>query len=110
MSDEGILFRIKREWTQDESVKMLLIMVSELKKEIGMLKSDLAECKHEKHTYMSKVSLEGTKTKKEWLKDELIASYDALRTKQEENNKRLQKSLRSYQEMYFALIAKNNKE
>ena len=103
MEDEFVLLKIKREWSQDEAVNSLLKVIAKLRFDIGVLESDLAEVKYEKHQILNKVKIEGTKTKKEWLKDELIQQYDRQAILAIKRNTDLQKSLSDYQNLYFNL-------
>lgn len=84
MEDRFVLLKIKREFTENEAVLSLLKIVKELQLEIGMLKSENEEALHHIKTLKCKVeslkfideneSCSSAKSKKEWLKDELVAS------------------------------------
>lgn len=103
MSEQAILLKIKREFTQDEAVKELLKRLSQAETEIGYLKSELAEAE-----FRLREKEEGqVKTKKTWLKDELIKDMnDQMKILEEKANK-ASKDQKYWQDRYFSLLAQN---
>lgn len=106
MFEDNILLKIKRDFTQDEAVKFLQQTISDLKVEIGILKSELAEKSHELHVIKNKVVVEAGKTKKMWLEDELIKQYDEQLRSAKTKNKLLEKKVIELQNLYIPLKLK----
>ncbi len=104
--DEFILLKIKREFTTNEAVQSLLKIVSALEIEIGMLKSE----RDEAISKAEKVRVEGTKTKKEWLKDDVVFQMDKQMKATEKKAAESQKSLNEWRNKYFSLMARINED
>lgn len=98
MFEDTILLKIKRDFTESEAIAYLTKMVSEKEIEIGMLKSELAEAKYK--------LTQPAHTKKEWLKDELIAHMDERQKVAEKQYKHVLDSVNEWRDKYFSLIAK----
>lgn len=101
--DETILLKIKREFTTNEAVQQLLKLLSERETEIGVLKSELSEAIDK----AEKLRTESKMTKKEWLKDEVIAQIEHLRKTEQKKLVLYKKSLEDWRYKYFNLLAKN---
>lgn len=108
MEDEAILLKIKRQFSEKESVAALLKIISDLRIEIGILNSDVAELKSENHKLRNKTEVEEGKTKKVWLKDELIGEMQKQIKAQATTNKMLSKRNCELENKYFSLMAKTN--
>jgi hypothetical protein len=106
MYDDSILLKFKRDFTSDEAVNFLLKKVSELQIEIGMLKSELAEKVFECNNLRNATVTEGTKTKKAWLKDDLINLIDGELKTQKSINKVIEKQAIEWRDKFFSLQAK----
>lgn len=106
MEDEAILLKIKRQFSKDESIHALLKIISEVRIENGILKSELSEAKTENNKIKNSVKQHGTKLKKEWLRDEVFAELKKNIAKKSENEKRLQRQVNEWREKYFNLINK----
>ena len=65
MQDEEILLRIKREWTKDEAVAIVLKELSESKKANGILQSDLDEMTYNFESLKNDINSKRL-TKKQW--------------------------------------------
>lgn len=102
MEDEAILLKIKRSFSKDESVAALLQMISQLRFEIGVLKSELHEIKH-KPTQV-------TKTRKEWEKEPLFHEMKKNSDAVAKKNKQLNKDVISWRNQYFSILAKLNNQ
>lgn len=98
MFEDTILLKIKRDFTENEAIAYLKKLLSEKQIEIGMLKSELAEVKHK--------LVQPKNTKKEWLKDELIAHLDEREKAAQKNYKSALNSVNEWRNKYFSLIAK----
>ena len=101
MEDEAILLKIRRDFTVNEAVQSLLKIISSLEFEIGMLKSDLAEARFKIH----KLETNEKKTKKEWLKDDLIGLMDEQLKQKTKKVTELSKSVNDWRNKYFSLMA-----
>lgn len=103
MKDEVTLLKLKREWAHDEAMKVSLQLIASLQFKIGELNSEIDELKHKTNKILNSVTIEGTKTKKEWLKDELINQFQSQLKNEKKISERLRKSLAEYQNKYFSL-------
>jgi predicted RNase H-like nuclease (RuvC/YqgF family) len=110
MFEDTILLKIRRDFTQDEAVKYLQGVISELKIEIGILKSELAEKSHELHVLKNPVIIEQGKTKKLWMQDELIKQYHEQLSRAKTRNKLLEKKVTELQNLYLPLKFKLEKQ
>lgn len=99
MFEDTILLKIKRDFTESEAIAQLTKLVSEKQIEIGMLKSELSEAKHK--------LVQKKNTKKEWLKDELIAYMDKRQKEAERQYKLALNSVNEWRDKYFSLIFKS---
>lgn len=99
MFEDTILLKIKRDFKDNEAIAQLLKTISEKQIEIGMLKSELAETKHK--------LTQPKNTKKEWLKDELVAYMDERQKVAEKQYKLALDSVNEWRDKYFALMLKN---
>lgn len=104
MSEEAILLKLKREFTESEAVQQLLKMVSDLEIEIGMLKSEKSELQDK----INKMTNQGVKGIKQWLQEEVVSDLNDKLQKSKETQKILQKSVNDWRERYFSLMAKQN--
>lgn len=100
MFEDTILLKIKRDFTESEAVAQVLKLLQEAELEIGILKSELAEEKYK--------ATQEKRTKKEWLKDELIASFQKSASHDRMLYKDAMKSLSEWRNKYLSLIAINN--
>ncbi len=109
MEDEAILLKIKRQFTNDESVGALLKIISQLRIEIGVLKSEVSELKEKNHKITSSVKQEGMKTKKEWLKEDIFQELQKNIIKKGQNEARLQKQVNEWRDRHLSHLASLNK-
>ncbi len=111
MEDEAILLKIKRQFEKDESINALLKIISGLRTEIGMLKSE-ADAKEfkiealnsEMHKLKYPVMGQEAKTKKEWLRDELIKELSELDQKNQLKNRHTNEEMERLKIKYYALL------
>lgn len=108
MSEEDVLLRLHRAYSKDEFVALLKKEIADLNFKNGELISEVAELKH----ILNKVThaQDGLKNKKVWSKDEVIQQYHERYKKQQEKNKRLEKSLIEWRNKYFSLAASIKKD
>ncbi|MGN6249015.1 MAG: hypothetical protein ACTHNG_11705 [Ginsengibacter sp.] len=107
MEDRYVLLKIKREFTENEAVLSLLKMLKELQLEIGILKSEKEEALDRARFLEAKAVNSGIiKPKKEWLKDELVASQDK-KIKSMEAKLREMKKNHDYWQNKYCLLAGN---
>lgn len=107
---DSILLKIKRQFSKEESHAYLLKYISDLKFELGEIKSELAEVKYENHQLKNSLTTDGKKLKKEWLKEDMVAQIQlGLKTSQRKNIL-LQKQLNDVRDRYYSLLLskKNN--
>lgn len=109
MFDREVLLSLKRRYSKDETVALLNKRLAEVEFENGILKSELAELKHELHSAKESVIIEGTKTKKMWLKDDLIVQYEYQLKAANKKVKEYQKKLNEWRDRCFNLTAKYEK-
>lgn len=106
MEDEWILLKIKREFTTNEAVQSLLKMVATLEFQIGVLKSDLCESNDK----LNKIVKEGTKTKKQWMQEEVFKNNTKQIETISKKAKDYQASMVEWRQRYFSLLAQQNKD
>jgi predicted RNase H-like nuclease (RuvC/YqgF family) len=106
MSDEKILLKIKRQFSKEESVAELLRQNESLKIEIGVLKSEKSELEYEINKIRQEKVTEGTKTKKAWLKDDLIAEMTIQMKAQQDKLTTVNRQLNDWRNKYFSLVNK----
>lgn len=94
--DEAILLKLKREFTTNEAVQSLLKIVSALEVEIGVLKSERDEAIDR--------AKEG-RTKKEWLKEELVSDLNNQMKRQQKRLTEANKAMEEWRNKYFSLMA-----
>lgn len=105
MYDQTILLKIKREFTTQEAVAQLLKIVSELELEFGVIKSERDEA-----LFLLKKKQNGeAKTKKEWLKDELIEAMAEQVSTAKKNCADAKKDVNYWRNKYFSHLATENK-
>lgn len=109
MEDEWVLLKIRRQFKQDEATNALLKIIDEVRFENGVLKSDLSEAKYEIHKLKNSLVTEGRKTKKEWLKEDLIIEMTNQIKQQQSKNAVCNKSLNEWRNKYYSLVAKTQK-
>lgn len=102
--EDTILLKIKRDFTENESVQQLLKMVSELEIEIGVLKSEKSELQDK----INKMTNQGVKGRKQWLQEEVLSDLNNKLQKSKETQRILQKSVNDWRERYFSIMAKQN--
>jgi len=77
--DNTILLKIKRKFSTDEAVKVMLKKLAELEQEIGVLKSEISEKEDiiaKKNVEIHDLRYKEVDSKRGWLRDELIADLD----------------------------------
>jgi FtsZ-binding cell division protein ZapB len=104
MEDEAILLKIKRQFSKDESILVLLKEIGDQRIQIGILKSELSEAKYEVERAKNVVVVEGLKTKKQWLKEDLIKSMNEEMDHIRRNNSQSKKDAETWQSKYFTLL------
>ena len=101
MWEETVLLKIKRDFTQNEAVQRLLKIISDLELEIGILKSE----RDEAIDTLNKFRTLPTKTKKQWLQEEVFTDLkkenEILKNKNIENKK----LFTEWRNKYFSLLA-----
>jgi len=107
MSEEEVLLRLRRKYSKDEIVALISKRLSEVEFENGELKSEVEELKHEANVIKNAVVTEGTKTKKLWLKDELIEQYEQRLKVEKKKKDYLEKKVSEWRDKYFQLAAKH---
>jgi len=90
---------------ENEAVQSLLKIVSGLEIEIGVLKSE----KHELQFKINKITNEGVKGKKLWMKDEVIEMMEKQLKHSKETQKILQTQAIEWRNKYFSLMAQKSK-
>ena len=100
MVHDSILLKIKREFTTDEAVQTVLKEMAQLEKEIGMLKSELAEAEDK----VEKIRIEKTFTKKQWMELEMFQHLNKENTHLETKIKEYKKGMEEWQAKYFGLL------
>lgn len=103
MEDEAILLKIKRQFSKAEAVAALLKIISDLQFEVGELKSEVSELKFRNHQLTLAPKIDGVKTKKEWLKDDIIAEMDKQLKSHQAKNTLCNKSLNEWRNKYFSI-------
>ena len=99
MSEETVLLKIKREFSKDESIALLLQKISSLEFEIGILKSELSK----KGDYILKLKQTNhelrypsiSETKKQWEQEPLFQKLSSQLKSHEANNKKQTKRLKN---------------
>lgn len=105
MWEEEVLLKIKRDFTESESVKQLLKIISELETEIGILKSE----RDEADDLAEKLRKLPTMTKKQWLQDEVFFDLKHEAEVLDRKNKEHKKKMEDWRNQYFTLLAKTDK-
>ena len=103
MDEEAILLKIKRQFSKDESMAALFKIISELRIEIGFLKSDNAELKDTLDSLM----IDGKPVQVGWLKDDVIKNLERRLKKEKKSREQFQKSSNEWRDKYFALVELN---
>ena len=110
MSEETVLLKIKREFSKDESIALLLQKISSLEFEIGILKSELSEkddyifkLKQTNHELKQPPKTE-TKTKKQWEQEPLFQKLSIQLKSHEANNKKQTKNLKNGEINFLAYL------
>lgn len=99
--DDRILLKVHREFTTNEAVQSLLKIISNLEFQIGELKSE----RDELNDKFEKARNERFATKKEWLKDEIVAELHTQIKNHQKRNTETNKSLNDWRNRYFSLAA-----
>lgn len=102
------LLKISRKYTKDECVAILQKALSDAEFKIGELKSERDELSAQLYAVKNTVIIEGAKTKKQWVKDDLIALLNEQLKHAKKINKDLQASLSEWRNKYLSIQAKNN--
>jgi hypothetical protein len=113
--ESEILLKIRRRYKRNENIKLLLQMITSLRMELGIVKSERDELldklkkakpKLKEKVIVEKVVVEDGKTRKAWTKEELFADMknelDLLRKRKQELSVDSQK----WRNRYFALAVK----
>lgn len=106
MEQDAILLKIKREFTTNEAVQTLLKAMAGLEKEIGMLKSELAEAEYK----VEKIRTEKTLTKKEWMEQEMFEHIHKENNHLTAKIKEYKKGMEEWQAKYFSLLIQQRQE
>jgi len=75
MSDRDVLLKIYRRYKYDESILFLKNEISVRDTEIGILKSEVEEMKHEISTLKKIKEQDGLKPVRVWSQDEIVKKY-----------------------------------
>lgn len=102
MSDEAILLKLKRNFSQDEAVQLSLKLIAELQMEIGILKSEKEELKFK----LSKFKTQDVKPKKLWLQEEIVEQINQKMLKYRVELREAEKKAEEWRNKYFSLISK----
>lgn len=97
---QAVLLKIKREFTESEAINYLTSKVTELQIEKGILKSELAEAKDN----VERIREQGTKTFREWMKDEAFKEVNSQLTILRKKCVKYKKSMKEWREKYFNKI------
>jgi predicted nucleic acid-binding Zn-ribbon protein len=100
MEQDTILLKIKREFTTDEAVQTVLKAMAELQKEIGMLKSELAEAEDK----VEKIRTEKTFTRRQWMEQEMFEQLHKENTFFAAKSKEYKRDMEEWQAKYFGLL------
>ena len=114
MFENTILLSLKRKYKGDEEMDFVLRKLIDAQFKNGELLSEISELKYElkQKKVMVKevikyVAFEGgSKTKKQWLKDDLIAEYDRVAKIKHSKLNDAEKSLIEYRNKYYSLLQK----
>jgi len=95
--NQETLLQLKRNYSKDELLRQLHKQNAELQQEIGMLKSELAECKHDKEHYHNKY-------------EKLFSADEALKERVKESTiyKRMKDEVKSLREQNRKLKINND--
>lgn len=104
MEYEAVLLKIKRIYGKDESISFLIKTISDLRIEIGILKSEISELKHLNSSIKNSLVAEGSKRQKQWLKEDIIAQMQKGIATCDKRNKLLQKQKNDIQDKYYSLL------
>ena len=104
MEDETILLKIKRQFSKDESISALNKIISELRIEIGILKSDNAELKD----VIDSMFVDGEAVQPNWLKDDVIKNLERKLKNERKLKKDLQKSTNEWRDKFYSLLSLQN--
>lgn len=102
--DEKILLKIKRQFTKDESIAALNKIISELKLEIGILKSENAELKD----ILDSRTVDGKPVQVGWLKDDVVKNLENRLKIEKKLKEQLQKSVNEFRDKFYSLVALND--
>jgi len=135
MEERYVLLKLKREWSKDEAMKASLKIIADLQLELGMVKSerDEALAKLAKKDLVSEevkelqkqltealvlkaaaerrahiTVQEGSKTRKAWMKDELVAELEKQMKADRKARTEIAQSRNEWRNKYFNLLAKTD--
>jgi peptidoglycan hydrolase CwlO-like protein len=100
--DENVLLRIRRQYSKDEAVGVLIKELSDAKFKNGELLSEIAELKDQievlKHGGLNKIK----KKKKEWLKDDVIKSMHEEKLELQEKLRQKNREVELWMGKYYS--------
>jgi flagellar biosynthesis chaperone FliJ len=101
--DDRILLKVHREFSTNEAMQSLFKIISSLEFEIGELKSERDELLFK----LKEARTEGFATKKQWLKDELVAELHTQIKNHQKRNTEVNKSMNDWRNRYFSIAAQH---
>lgn len=104
MKDNPILLKINRQFTKDESLDALNKIISELRIEIGILKSENSELKDT----IDSMFADGEPVQPNWLKNDVIKNLENKLKKERKLKKDLQKSTNEWRDKFYSLLSLQN--
>lgn len=114
MSEEAVLLKIRRDFTQDEAVKFVLGENAKLKKQNSEILIELGIVKSERDELQYKLdhpdATPETKTKKQWSQEDMFKELNHQLELANERAKKYKKDFETFQNKYFSLLAKTSKE
>lgn len=107
MNDTEILLKIKREYSKDEAVAIVLSELKECKFKNGELLSEIDELKSEIDK-LRMIPTSNGRTKRQWLQDEIVVEVNKENKQFRKINSDLRRELQTYKDKYFILLSKQN--
>lgn len=135
MEERYVLLKLKREWSQDEAIKASLKIISDLQMELGITKSErdealaklakkesVADDVKELQRQLTEALVlkaaaerrafitvqEGSKTRKAWMRDELVAELEKQMKADRKARTEIAQSRNEWRNKYFNLLAKTD--
>lgn len=99
--EDNVLLRIKRNYSQQEAVAVVIKKLKEAEFKNGVLLSEIAELKHEIE-YLKNPTKEVKKKKKEWLKDDVIKSMHEEKLELQEKLRQKNREVEFWMGKYYS--------